>query len=86
MEVETGRRRPRATRQGVPSALDAPLSVLERRIRLREPAAPERELDGARWWTQHFHEARVEDHLVKTEDRPVDEIAREVLRLVDWLP
>ena len=66
--------------------LDAPLSVLERRIRMREPGAPGDNLDGARWWEEHFDEVRVEDHVVRTEDRPVDEIAREVLRLVDWLP
>jgi hypothetical protein len=28
----------------------------------------------------------VEDYVVETENRSVDEIAREVLRLVDWLP
>jgi hypothetical protein len=67
-------------------ALHAPMSVIERRIRLREPAAPEGELGGTRWWTQHFDEVRVEDHLVETENRPLSEIAREVLRLADWLP
>lgn len=66
--------------------LVASLSVLERRIGLREPAAPEGELEGARWWTQHFNEVWVEDYVVQTEDRPVDKIAREVLRLVGWLP
>jgi hypothetical protein len=66
--------------------LHAPLSTLEQRIRLREAAAPEGELVGARWWTQHFDELRVEDHVVETENRPVGEVAREVLRLADWLP
>lgn len=66
--------------------LDAPLSVLESRIRLREPGRPEGELDGARWWAQHLSEARLEDHLVETDDRQVEKIAREVLRLADWLP
>jgi hypothetical protein len=65
--------------------LHAPLSALEHRIRLREPAAPEGELVGARWWTQHFNEVRVEDYVVETENQPVGEIAREVLRLADWL-
>jgi chloramphenicol 3-O-phosphotransferase len=65
--------------------LHAPLSALEQRIRQREPAGPEGELVGARWWTQHFSEARVEDYVVETENQPVDEIAREVLRLADWL-
>ena len=66
--------------------LDAPLSTLEQRIQVREPAAPEGELDGARWWIRHFEQVRLEDHVVQTEGRRVDEIAREVLRLVDWLP
>jgi hypothetical protein len=66
--------------------LHAPLSALERRIRLREPAAHDDEFVGARWWTQHFDEVRVEDYVVETENRPVGEIARGVLRLADWLP
>lgn len=65
--------------------LHAPLSALEQRIRQREPAGPEGELVGARWWTQHLNEIRVEDYVVETENRPVGEIAREVLRLADWL-
>jgi hypothetical protein len=66
--------------------LHAQLSALEQRIRLRDPDAPEGEVVGARWWTQHFNEVRVEDYMVETENRPVGEIAREVLRLADWLP
>lgn len=65
--------------------LHAPLSALEQRIRQREPAGPEGELVGARWWTQHLNEIRVEDYVVETENRSVGEIAREVLRLADWL-
>jgi hypothetical protein len=82
----------RLTSEAIPGAaiivvrLHAPLSAQEQRIRLREPAAPEDELVGARWWTQHFDEARVEDYVVETENRPVGEIARRVLRLADWLP
>jgi hypothetical protein len=66
--------------------LHAPLSALEQRIRLREPARPQEDLVGARWWTQHFSEVRVEDHVVETENRPIGQIAREVLRLAAWLP
>jgi hypothetical protein len=66
--------------------LHAPLSALEQRIRLREPAGLQDDLVGAQWWTQHFNEVRVEDYVVETENRPVGEIAREVLRLADWLP
>lgn len=65
--------------------LQAPLSVLEQRIRLREPRAPETEIDGARWWKERLDKARPEDRLVETDDRPVREIAREVLRLARWL-
>ena len=66
--------------------LPAPLPVLERRIRRREPGPPEGELDGAQWWSEHFATERVEDHLVQSDDRGVEEIAREVLRVADWLP
>jgi hypothetical protein len=66
--------------------LTAPPSTLEQRIQLREPADPEGDLIGARWWTQHFNDVRVEDYVVETENRLVNEIAREVLRLVGWLP
>jgi predicted kinase len=65
--------------------LQAPVSVLEQRIRLREPGAPEDNIDGARWWTEHLDEARPEDHLVETADRPVGDVAREVLQLAGWL-
>lgn len=65
--------------------LHASLSTLEQRIRRREPASPDGDLAGARWWARHFDEVRVEDHLVETEERPVDEIAREVLRRAGWL-
>lgn len=66
--------------------LHASLPALEQRIRLREPASPDDDLAGAHWWAQRFDETRVEDHLVETENRPVGEIARDVLRLAGWLP
>ncbi len=66
--------------------LHAALSVLEDRIRLREPGSPDSELDGARWWMAHLDEARLEDFLVETDERPAGEVAREVLRLAGWLP
>ena len=44
--------------------LHAPLAVLEERIRSREPAPPDGELDGARWWTNHFEHEQPEDFLV----------------------
>jgi hypothetical protein len=65
--------------------LHAPLAVLEQRIRLREPASPDGEIDGARWWTQHFEGEHPEDYLVESDQRPVREIAGDMLRLADWL-
>jgi hypothetical protein len=64
--------------------LRAPLTVLEQRIRVREPGSPEGEIDGARLWAEHLDKARLEDHLVETEGRPISKIAREVLRLAGW--
>lgn len=77
--------------QAVPGAvvtvvrLHAPLHVLEQRICLREPSSPEDELDGARWWTRHFEREHPEDYLVESNQRPVREIAAELLRLGGWL-
>ena len=65
--------------------LRASPSVLEERIRLREPSSPETEIEGARWWTECLDRTRPEDHLVETDDRSVGDIAREVLRLASWL-
>lgn len=65
--------------------LHASPAALEQRIRRREPASADCDLAGERWWAQHFDETRVEDHRVETENRPVGEIAREVLRLAGWL-
>ena len=78
-------------REAVPAAivtvvrLHAPLAVLEERIRLREPASPEGELEGARWWARHFEGEHPEDFLVETDQRPVREIARDVLTRAGWL-
>lgn len=65
--------------------LHAPLAVLEERIRRREPARPDDELAGARWWTEQLERTRPEDHLVESDSRPIGEIAREVLHLAGWL-
>jgi hypothetical protein len=65
--------------------LHAPLAVLEQRIRLREPASADGELDGARWWTQHFEGEHPEDYLVESDQRPVRAIADELLRVAGWV-
>jgi len=65
--------------------LHAPLPLLEHRIRRREAASPEGELDGARWWSRHFEGEQPEDYLVETDQRTVRDIAGEVLRLTGWV-
>jgi hypothetical protein len=65
--------------------LHAPLAIMEERIRRREPASPDGELDGARWWIEQLERTRPEDHLVESDNRPLGEIAREVLQLAGWL-
>jgi hypothetical protein len=66
--------------------LRAALSVLEERIRRREPDPnPEGELSAARWWAKHMDNAQPEDHLILTDDRPVPDVAAEVLRVAAWL-
>jgi chloramphenicol 3-O-phosphotransferase len=65
--------------------LHASLSVLEERIRRREPD-PEGELSAARWWwAKHLDRSRLEDHLVQTDRRPLREVAGEVSRVGGWL-
>jgi predicted kinase len=65
--------------------LHAPLDVLEQRIRAREPASADGELDGARWWTRHFEGQHPEDYLVESDQRPVRAIADELLRVAGWV-
>lgn len=67
--------------------LRAPLPVVERRILDREPhAASGWHLGAARWLTPRMDVWAVEDHLVDNGDRPLGEVAREVLRVAGWLP
>jgi hypothetical protein len=65
--------------------LHAPLDVLEQRLLLREPEAPDGELDGARWWAQHFQREHPEDYLVESDQQRPREIAAELLRIAGWL-
>lgn len=77
-------------RKAVPNAaitvvrLQAPLALIEQRIRRREPD-PEQELSGARWWHPRMDLLKVEDFLVDNGCRPVREVAHEVLRVAGWL-
>jgi chloramphenicol 3-O-phosphotransferase len=65
--------------------LRAPLSVIEERVRKREPS-PDAELCGAHWLAAHMDESKIEDYLVENGERPLPDVAAEVLRLADWLP
>jgi len=65
--------------------LRAPLAVLHARIRSREASDPSWFLGGATHTAKVLEQARVEDHLVDNQDRPVAVVAEEVLRLAGWL-
>jgi Mrp family chromosome partitioning ATPase len=65
--------------------LRAPLAVLRARIRSREASNPSWFLGAATHTAKVLEQARVEDHLVDNEDRPVAAVAEEVLRRVGWL-
>jgi hypothetical protein len=78
--------------QAIPGAeivmvrLDAPLALIEERIRRREAAGPEGELTGARWWAEHLERWTADDCVVVDNgDRPVRDVAAEVLRAAGWL-
>lgn len=65
--------------------LAAPLEVLRARIRSREAGDPSWFLGAAAHTSAAFGRTRVEDYLVDNDDRPVFEVAGEVLRLAGWL-
>jgi len=67
--------------------LHAPLELIEERIRGREAGDPADEISGARWWVAHMRRWPVTDALViDNGDRPVRDVAVEVLREAQWLP
>ena len=65
--------------------LRAPLAVLQARIRAREAGDPSWFLGAAAHTAQVLEQAGVEDHLVDCANRPVLEVAQEVLHLAGWL-
>jgi DNA polymerase III delta prime subunit len=81
----------RAVAEAVPGAevtvvrLRAPLPVLQARIRSREAGDPGWFLQAAAHTAEALEHARVEDHVVDNQHRPVADVAGEVLRLVGWL-
>jgi len=65
--------------------LEAPLDLLEWRVRRRELTQPEAEVSGARWWFERLRGATFADHRVENAKRPPREVAADVLRLAGWL-
>lgn len=65
--------------------LHATLSLIEERIRRREPN-PEDEMGAARWLTPHIDVWAGEDHVVENGKRPLREVAAEVLRVAGRQP
>ncbi len=66
--------------------LRAPPPLLAARIRAREAGDPSWFLGAAAHTAAALEHAGVEDHLVDNADRPVGEVAAEVLRRTAWLP
>jgi hypothetical protein len=64
--------------------LRAPLDLIEKRLRRREPD-PEGELSAARWWTERMDGWAVEDAVVENDGRPIRDVAAEVLSVAGWL-
>lgn len=58
--------------------LEAPLPLIEERIRLRESSATD-ELNAARWWVSRLEQSHVEDLVVDNGRRPPREAASEML-------
>ena len=80
-----------AVRRAVPDAdfkvirPHAPLSLIERRLRLREKTSPQEEVSAAKWWASRLKASRFADHVVDNSHRPPREVAVEILRVLGWL-
>jgi adenylylsulfate kinase-like enzyme len=64
--------------------LQAPLAVVEERIRGRDPEHPGWFLEAAAYLVPAMDAQRVEDHLVANATLSIDETAREALRVAGW--
>jgi predicted kinase len=65
--------------------LQAPLPVLQQRLRAREAGCdPSWYLDVAAYLVDVLERSDVADHVVDNAERPVPDVAREVLRLARW--
>jgi hypothetical protein len=65
--------------------LQARLELLHTRVRAREAGDPSWYLDTASYLVGKLETAAVEDHTVDNENRPITEVATEVLRVTGWL-
>jgi hypothetical protein len=65
--------------------LQAPLALIEERLRLREKTIPEEEVSAAQWWVSRLENSSFADHVVNNDQRPPREVAMEVLHLLRWL-
>ena len=65
--------------------LEAPLPLIEERIRLRESSATD-ELNAARWWVSRLEQSHLADLVVDNGGRRPREAASEMLHRLGWLP
>jgi hypothetical protein len=65
--------------------LQAPLPVIEKRLRVREKTIPKQEVSAARWWVSRLENSVFADHVVDNSHRPPREVAEEVLHVLGWL-
>jgi hypothetical protein len=66
--------------------LDAPLSLIEQRLRLREIWVAEAEISAARWWVTRLEGSQVADLVLNNGERRPREVAVEMLQALRWLP
>jgi hypothetical protein len=66
--------------------LTASLATMQQRVRMREPGIRQQEfVERVAVLNASLDSARLEDFSVANENRPVTEVAREMLRLAGWL-
>jgi hypothetical protein len=93
MLLHQGRADFRPIKRAVPESaiavvqLRAAMEMIETRVRARgaSPSMVDQEVSGARWWVRRLERYPVGDHIVENNDRPPEEVAREVLQVGGWL-
>jgi hypothetical protein len=65
--------------------LQAPLAVIEERLRSRELTVLDQELSAARWWVSRLEGSTFGDYAVDNGSRPPRQVAAEVLRKLRWI-